>query len=106
MDTLVGLESVLKDADDRRKEMYGKAGSFRFKEYGVEYRTLSNFWIHSDELIEWAFLRTMEAVELVNSGEIQNIIETKSESIREAIDTNNKVEAAKLLEDLKKVIIK
>ncbi len=74
MDMTLGLESITLDPDDRRREMYGKAGCFRIKEYGVEYRTLSNFWIGSDELMKWAFDKTMEAIELVNSGTVNSIL--------------------------------
>lgn len=44
-DYLLGLQSLLEDPDTRRRELYGKAGACRYKEYGVEYRTLSNYWI-------------------------------------------------------------
>lgn len=37
--------SLRLDEDANRRKMYGKAGAHRVKPYGVEYRTLSNFWI-------------------------------------------------------------
>ena len=51
MDYTLGLDSLLLDSDTRRRSMYGRAGSFRFKEYGIEYRTLSNFWIKNNKSI-------------------------------------------------------
>lgn len=36
----------------RRSKFYGAAGSYRDKPYGVEYRSLSNFWLNQPELIE------------------------------------------------------
>ena len=54
-DFFLGLPSVLLDNDTRRRELYGKAGSIRYKPYGIEYRTLSNFWIFSDKGRKWAW---------------------------------------------------
>jgi len=97
MDAVLGLESLLLDKDDRRKEMYGKAGCFRFKSYGVEYRTLSNFWVKDDESMAWAFNKTIEAIELVNSGMIDELIENYADVIRATINSNNKEVAKQLL---------
>lgn len=105
MDMILGLESVTLDKDDRRKEMYGKAGCFRFKDYGVEYRSLSNFWIATDELITWAFDKTMEAVDLVNSGVVLELVEKFGDQVKLSIDDNDKSLAVSLQEKIEAHII-
>ncbi|AUS01848.1 hypothetical protein NVP1293O_60 [Vibrio phage 1.293.O._10N.261.52.E1] len=47
----------------QRKNRYGRWGEFRPKSYGMEYRSLSNFWIHSEELRTLVFEYTKEAFE-------------------------------------------
>jgi hypothetical protein len=55
-DLFLGIPSVLMDsAGGPRRSIYGGAGANRPKPYGVEYRTLSNFWIFKPELREWAW---------------------------------------------------
>lgn len=61
MDIFLGVPSVLLDRDMNRRRLYGKAGAFRFKPYGIEYRTLSNFWLKSDELMGWVYDNTILA---------------------------------------------
>lgn len=63
MDVYLGLASVVLDEDTERRKVYGKAGAFRPKEYGVEYRVLSNFWIKSKELTEYVYDQTYLAYE-------------------------------------------
>lgn len=60
LDFRLGYPSLLLDPDTKRRELYGKAGAYRPKPYGLEYRVLSNFWIQSDILIEWVF-KTVES---------------------------------------------
>ena len=54
-DYFLGVPSIVLDRDTERRKMYGNAGCFRLKEYGFEYRTLSNFWLQSTELMEWVW---------------------------------------------------
>lgn len=54
-DYFLGIPSIILDKDTERRKMYGNAGCFRLKEYGFEYRTLSNFWLQSTELMEWVW---------------------------------------------------
>jgi hypothetical protein len=55
MDAYLGLHSLLVDRDQKRRQMYGQAGAFRPKPYGLEYRVLSNYWVANPQemLIMW-----------------------------------------------------
>lgn len=66
LDQNVGTLSVLLDPDTRRRELYGKAGAFRIKPYGVEYRTLSNFWINDLNLIKLIYNQIDTAITKAN----------------------------------------
>jgi hypothetical protein len=57
-DLFMGVPAVLMDDGAERKQLYGKAGAIRFKPYGVEYRTLSNFWVFDEKLIRWVWTNT------------------------------------------------
>ena len=84
MDLFLGVPSVTLDSDTRRRELYGKAGAYRAKDYGVEYRTLSNFWIWKDSLKDWVYDQTQKAVDFVASG--QQIAKHHGLIIRKAIN--------------------
>ena len=62
MDMLVGSLATLVDTDERRKELYGRPGAMRFKDYGVEYRTVSNFWLKSESLMQAVYGLTTKAL--------------------------------------------
>lgn len=68
LDYALGLNSLIFDPDNRRRELYGKAGAFRPKSYGVEYRVLSNIWLTDEALIEWVYDTTVRAVEALGEG--------------------------------------
>lgn len=55
LDFYLGIYSLLWDADGTRRALYGKAGAFRPKSYGLEYRVLSNRWLDSDPIMRWIY---------------------------------------------------
>lgn len=61
LDFYLGLPSLKWDPDPHRRELYGKAGSFRPKAYGMEYRVLSNRWVEWPELCGYVFTATKTA---------------------------------------------
>lgn len=91
-DYLLGLHSVLLDPDDQRKQLYGKAGAMRHKSYGVEYRSLSNFWLFSDELIAWAYNGARAAYERLDDLKIFKTI-IKGAEVQRIINENDKAAA-------------
>jgi hypothetical protein len=68
LDIFVGAPAVEFDKDTLRRKLYGKAGAFRFKPYGVEYRTLSNFWLRDQETMGWVFDQANKAIDFMNKG--------------------------------------
>jgi hypothetical protein len=96
MDLCTGVPSVLMDDGVERRKLYGKRGAYRNKPYGVEYRTLSNFWIFKPALIEWAFRQTERAVALAQEPFDIDALDAR---ILEAIDGNSKDEARKLVRE-------
>ncbi len=93
-DLFLGVPSVLLDPDKDRRLLYGKAGCYRLKDYGVEYRTLSNFWIKSQELVSWVFNNVQLAVDFINSG---NYISRYDEHLIVRCINNSDTELAKEL---------
>ena len=93
MDFFLGLPSLFYDNDVKRRELYGKAGALRTKPYGVEYRTLSNAWLNSEDRMAWVFQSVQAGMEALfggwmleeEFGDIQDIINTSNKRKAEAI---------------------
>jgi hypothetical protein len=88
MDLFAGVPSVLMDKGELRKQLYGKAGAYRLKPYGGEYRSLSNFWVFDPKLCEWVWNATDMAVNAWQDGSVA--IDQDGPMILEAINNNNK----------------
>jgi hypothetical protein len=99
LDYVIGLPSILIDTDSQRRKLYGKAGSMRHKDYGVEYRTVSNFWLGSQELMSWVYDRTLWATQNLNLlPEFMEIAD--GNTIRKVINNSKSREATNIINDL------
>lgn len=100
MDLFLGVPSVIMDSGSERRALYGKAGAFRPKSYGVEYRTLSNFWIMRPRLIKWAWDQTARTIDFLNYCGGDNFsseqLDWHGEAIQQCINNGDK-ELAKAL---------
>jgi hypothetical protein len=114
LDVLLGNTCVLLDRDTsaaERRKVYGRAGEYRLPKHGLEYRTLSNFWLKSYQLMSFVFgmARLANSILTTTVGSVPdslasdlkkwdaesallNLVDLKA--IREAINANN-VELAK-----------
>ena len=75
LDIVVGNTCVLLDRVEGNKERranYGRVGEYRVKSYGIEYRSLSNFWLRSYPLMSFVFGIARFAVHLVEQSTPEN----------------------------------
>lgn len=88
MDLFLGVASVILDTDLHRRSLYGKAGEcrFNFTDNRLEYRTLSNFWLFSEELQEWVWNQIHKAIDYLNSD--KDIFAMEGQ-VKTAIDEGN-----------------
>lgn len=78
MDATVGIVSTFLDKTDGsevRRSLYGKAGCFRPKGYGVEYRTVGNYWAANPKTVDLIYGLVNAAVELRLKGDDIKLIE-------------------------------
>lgn len=101
MDLFHGIISTIFDNSHEaieRRFLYGKAGCHRPKEYGVEYRTLSNWWTKSPNSSMLMASLTEDVVTVIISGNLEKMIDAvTSDVIRTTINTGNVAEAEKIL---------
>lgn len=96
MDLYLGVPSILLDKDTTRRKFYGKAGAFRPKEYGAEYRVLSNFWIKESKYRKWVYRNSITALQNARNITSWERNERYFREVRRCIDDNN-TELAQIL---------
>lgn len=78
LDMLLGIPSTQIDKTDgkkARRELYGMPGCYRQTPYGVEYRTLSNFWIHSPQHVFLIYELVKDALKVMKEGKDIQLLE-------------------------------
>lgn len=96
-DLYVGVPATLIEPANKRRELYGKAGECRVKDYGGEYRVLSSYFMSSDELLHWVFKASNDAVSAFEKEEYDiNSLEAR---ITNAISNNDANEAKSLVKE-------
>ena len=93
MDPFLGIPSVVKDKDKRRRSLYGKAGCFRLTDYGVEYRVLSSAMMDSAAKLTFIWEQLQKAVKAYNI----NYDLPDPEKIQESINNSNVALAKQLI---------
>lgn len=92
LDLLVTIP-LMKHENPQRRAIYGGAGAYRVKPYGVEYRTPSNFWIFKPERRGWIYNQVMKALEGYGAIEIPD-------GLQETINAHDLQYASKLINNL------
>ena len=91
LDFFVGLPSVLMDIDKttiQRKELYGHAGRFRKTDYGIEYRSLGNFWLASPKLVSMIHDLCVVALDFIEDEDNRNLFWNLNEDMLEEYPPN------------------
>lgn len=106
LDALVGLPLVLFEGEEdaKRRQMYGAAGSFRPKSYGVEYRTLSNVWVKDPAAMTQMLVGIYSTLYhmIMTPDPLNRILAGKEDEIRRCINQNDKKGAMSLISDIYK----
>lgn len=107
LDATVGMLMTVIDRDPRRRELYGKAGAFRPKPYGVEYRTPSNVWLQTRDTryAMWRMIQTaitreareLRKLEIIVWDDVGRVIRRDQDYDPQEIINTGDVEKAKLV---------
>lgn len=102
MDCLHGVISSILDSNKEaidRRQLYGKPGAHRPKDYGVEYRVLSNYWLKSPITVMMIYSLTQDALAIVRSGKAEELIDEMGENqVKSVISNGDSIAAMKMFE--------
>lgn len=98
-DLFLTIPFIIYDKDIKRRELYGKAGSFRLVEWesarGFEARTLSNFALNDKNLIEYVFNQLNLLFDYFNENDMTEVDKSAGDIVT-AINESNEELAGKL----------
>ena len=85
-DWYLGAWSIRIDSDPVRRRLYGQAGAYRPKTYGVEYRVLSNFWITTRERRLAVWNRMQKAIEDMRKSFLPDLYPQYADHLKNSIN--------------------
>lgn len=97
LDCDLGLLTLIYDGDDRRRQMYGKAGAFRPKPYGVEYRVPSNAWLTTKSRRKAIFESVQRTVQRMQGG--RRLAPFYGGEVQTIINSGNRLRAAAMFQE-------
>ena len=104
LDVMLGIPMTIMDnnnASIARRDLYGKAGCHRPTNYGVEYRSMSNFWLFSPKLVQVVHKLADDALASIRNGSAIKLVEKIGEKeIQRVINQGDKEAAKNLWSDL------
>jgi hypothetical protein len=99
-DLTLGMWTTIKDSDTDRRKMYGKAGAYRMKPYGVEYRVMSNHWCDNENDLRqvWDLVQLARRI----APKVDTLVETFGGpvEIQGIINFNAKMKARNILKSV------
>jgi len=103
VDALVYLPVLTKDKQRGRRKLYGLAGLYRPKPYGVEYRTPSNFWLNDIRLVSAPSFNLLFDVH-VRTDEINSAyMQLPIDDIKACIDAGGNDDTTRLIKTVKEI---
>jgi hypothetical protein len=106
MDLFHGIISVILDnspASIERRMLYGKAGCHRPTKYGIEYRTLSNYWIKSPMLVALMWSLKEDVLQTIRDNNNEKMIKVVgAEEIQDIINNGKTTEASNVVDSVLK----
>jgi hypothetical protein len=113
MDIFVGMASVPFDQDPlqvERRKHYGRAGEFRIKPYGIEYRTLSNFWLSHYVYVSMVYGLARQAIsiaEYLGWDKVDEVVNLFADGeVADIINSNDKARAIEAFKKLRPFIMR
>ena len=97
-DLFLGVPSILLEKSNIRRKYYGRAGAFRPKEYGHEYRVLGSALLSDNSHInEWIFNQNCRIIHWLNTGRAEHQLRDNGDTIVEAINGHDSEMAQRLV---------
>lgn len=86
MDIFLGIPSLTMDVQGQsRRQLYGKAGAYRPKDYGVEYRSMSNWWA-TEKGAGWVFDQVNTAYKYFQMGPVREVFGDIGQEVQNVIN--------------------